>query len=165
MEEANMQTYYYHNSSSIIVYSYEETKFDSTFIVPECRIAYGETKIPHRTYYWCNGVNRTDSDICSDILQEAWFLYHKCAAMHDIIRICNIMRHELLQPESLQMTSVPKILIDNYSVDELYKEKMKHLDKIQNALSMDEVKMHFRNFWVSTKNVDNLPSEMFNLNI
>jgi hypothetical protein len=176
-----MKIFYYHNSSQRIVYTYEPGKFDIDFFVPNCRIAYSDDKqdINVRAFYygWSNGI--FTGNINDDVLRgELNFLYHKCSAMHYVIRISSIMKHELLQPtNNFQFKFEYDHKMNNEWLQEFYKTNASHCEKefnkklnyhigrLQLAETLDEVKSHFKDFWVSTKHVDGYSYSSLNVNL
>lgn len=169
-----MQILYYHNNTQKIVYYYNQDTFDMDFTVPDCRIAYyknsklfdGDVKSFY--YGWNYGI--TESPLTNDsVRKELDYLHHKCAAMHDVVRISNAMKEHLNHNTKLLFNSdeilFEALLSDNTNyINSEYNTKLNnHLNKIRLSRSVEEVKKSFKDFWVSTKNVDGYFDSTLNL--
>lgn len=176
-----MKTFYYHNSSQKIVYEYTPNKFDMDFFVPECRIAFATSldyiDVKSFFYDWNGSICKNPLNDES-LRNQLEFLHHKCAAIHDVIRISSAMKYELLQPHNnFQFKFNYDHEMNNEWLQEFYQTNTEHCEKefnkklsyhvgrIQEAHTLEEVKSHYRDFWVSTKHVDNYSYNILNQNL
>jgi hypothetical protein len=157
-----MHLIYYDWESQKIVYSFDKDEFDIEFCIPGLRVAYSN-KINSYDYDWSSfmfswSVNSVAHTTIHDNLKEKLeLLKMKCCCVHDIIRICNIMKHRM-KPEFIQfLDHDPFFELNNQNVDKQYTSYItQYMNPILSAKTYDDVKTLYQDFWVATKYIDDL---------
>lgn len=158
-----MQMIYYDWESQKIVYYFEHDMLDSEFSIPGLRCAYYngpefDANISSFSYNWSvNSIVKNLSPISNDLFTRLRLSSMKCACIHDIIRICNVMKMRM-KHDAIQFVSDDiDVAINNSNIETQYKEYVKkHMNPILAATSYLEVKEFYRDFWIATKYVDDL---------
>lgn len=158
-----MQIIYYDWESQKIVYYFNHDTFDTEFNIPGLRFAYYNAtpfneNISSFSYNWSvNCILKNLSPISNDLFSRLRLSNIKCACIHDIIRICNVMKVRM-KHEAIQFVSDDnEVLINNANVETQYRNYVKqYMQPILGATSYNEVKELYRDFWVATKYVDDL---------
>jgi hypothetical protein len=169
-----MRIYYYHYATNRIVYQYEMDILDKDFFIPGCRIALSnKNQIVDTTKFsnvWLGNIQFGTERLSSENIQTLSFLNHKCAAMHDIVRICSAieldikLNNVIIHNHNERLTSLSEWTekLTSKAISEKYDSYFK---RIYEAKTTDEVKTIFKDFWISTKHVDSLDYNILNLNI
>lgn len=158
-----MQIIFYDWESQKIVYYFEHDMFDTEFSIPGLRCAYYNGPIFNEnissfSYNWSvNSILKNLSPISNDLFTRLRLSSIKCACIHDIIRICNVMKMRMRHDAIQFVSDGIDVETNNKNIEIQYKEYVKkHINPILAANSYLEVKELYRDFWVATKYIDDL---------
>lgn len=164
-----MQIIYYEWHTRRIVYYYEHDHFDVEFGIPGLRVAHYNNEKPFhgdlQYFSWAWDVNTIipNSFMVTD---ELSLLRYKCCCSHDITRLHNIMKIKM-RHDPIQFLDVEGadgfIKHNNELIEDLFKSHTKPiLSRLLSSKTYSEAQEVYRDWWVSTRHVDDLVDYKFN---
>lgn len=161
-----MQLLYYDWESQKIVYSFDKDEFDTEFSVPGLRVAYtnhNDEWIYSISNWSINSIITVAGNVSQELRLKLDLLRLKCQCIHDVVRLCNIMKHRM-KHESVQFLDYDPFFENNDAIiDEQHKLYAKqYINLISAAKTYDDVKLAYQDFWVATKYIDDLADVKIN---